>query len=123
MIPKGINLSDEDYLLGIFDMTGELMRFAITVIATAGQVPTASGSDKSNILVDMQNLRSSIEGLKVPAGSPLNHDWAMKLRTMRTSVEKVENGVYDVIVRGKERPKGWMPDLKANDPDRELEAY
>jgi hypothetical protein len=30
---------------------------------------------------------------------------------MNTCVEKVETAVYGMIVRGRERPKGWVPDL------------
>ena len=29
---------------------------------------------------------------------------------MRASVEKVEKALYGLVVRGAERPKGWMPD-------------
>ncbi len=29
---------------------------------------------------------------------------------MRASVEKVEKALYGLIVRGAERPKGWLPD-------------
>ncbi|ORY19788.1 Translin [Clohesyomyces aquaticus] len=34
-----VQLSIEDYILGIFDMTGELMKFAITAMATSGKLP------------------------------------------------------------------------------------
>ncbi|KKY17980.1 putative translin-associated factor [Phaeomoniella chlamydospora] len=122
LLPEGIYILEDDYLLGVFDMTGELMRFAITIIATAGQVPVAEGS-KSTILADMQRLRTMLEGLEIHSGLPLNRDWEMKMKTMRISVEKVENSVYEVIVRGKERPKGWVPDLKASVTDREVEAF
>ena len=122
-LPEGIYLSEDDYLLGIFDMTGELMRFAITIIASHGELPTADSSSQSNILMDMQGLRALLEGLEVPPDSSLNRDLHQKMKTMRQSVEKVENGVYEIMIRGKERPKGWIPDMKASDPDREVEAW
>ncbi|KAF2110148.1 Translin [Lophiotrema nucula] len=35
-----VSLSPEDYILGVFDMIGEVMRFSITAMATNGKVPT-----------------------------------------------------------------------------------
>ena len=40
----GVGLSVEDYVLGVFDYTGEVMRFAITAMATSGALP-APGAD------------------------------------------------------------------------------
>lgn len=34
-------LTPEDYILGICDMTGELMRFSVTSMATSGKLPAA----------------------------------------------------------------------------------
>ena len=123
LLPSGIHLSEDDYLLGIFDMTGELMRFAITIIAIEGQIPAAETPGQSTILADMQRLRSMLEGLEVSSDSPMKRELEQKMRTMKQSVEKVENGVYEIMIRGKERPKGWLPDMKASDADREVEAY
>lgn len=41
-----VSLTPEDYILGICDMTGELMRFSVTSMATSGQLP--SGRQESN---------------------------------------------------------------------------
>ena len=123
LLPPNIHLSEDDYLLGVFDMTGELMRFAITIIAIHGQVPAGETPGQSTILADMQRLRSMLEGLEVPANSPIAREIDQKMKTMKQSVEKVENGVYEIMIRGKERPKGWVPDMKASDADREAEAY
>ncbi|KAK5461313.1 hypothetical protein LTS15_003376 [Exophiala xenobiotica] len=131
-LPDGIVLTYEDYALGVFDMTGELMRFAITYLATNGQLPGVSGGNDSaespgggSILADLQVLRSELEKLDASGSYGLNKDFATKMKTTRASVEKVENGVYSMIVRGKERPKGWRPDL-GDDRDRErpeVESY
>ena len=131
-LPDGIVLTYEDYALGVFDMTGELMRFAITYLATNGQLPGVSGGKESaegpgggSILADLQVLRSELEKLDASGSYGLNKDFATKMKTTRASVEKVENGVYSMIVRGKERPKGWRPDL-GEDRDRErpeVESY
>ncbi|CAK1354931.1 unnamed protein product [Cercospora beticola] len=110
----GVALSIEDYLLGIFDMTGELMRFAITTMAMNGAMPTiaasnASGQTSRSMLNDMRALRSALETLNAHGG-PLGKDLDKKMEVMQTSVEKVERALYGLVVRGAERPKGWLPD-------------
>jgi len=127
-MPGGVMLTYEDYILGLFDTTGELMRFAITYMATNGKLPGAAndGASDQSILSDMQTMRSQLE-LVDPSGSyGLSRDFEQKLKTTRSSVEKVENGVYSMIVRGKERPKGWRPDVSLADGPREgdqIESY
>ena len=122
----GVDLSPEDYVLGIYDMTGELMRFAITAMATSGELPkisTTSAVDgdemdvdatsavqQRNVLTDMRELRSALEGLDAGVG-PFAKDADKKMDVMKQSVEKVEKALYGLIVRGAERPKGWMPDM------------
>jgi predicted translin family RNA/ssDNA-binding protein len=118
-LPSGLYLTYEDYLLGIFDMTGELMRFAITYMATNGKLPGADDANTS-ILADMQDLRSQLEAIDT-SGSRSLKDFDSKMRVTRQSVEKVENGVYSMLVRGKERPKGWKPDTDLAGP--EIETY
>lgn len=103
-LPEGVRLTQEDYLLGLFDMTGELMRWGITYMATNGKVP-----GEGRVLADMQAMRGYLEGMDVKGSRELK-DFDNKLRVTRQSVEKVENGVYSMLVRGKERPKGWRPD-------------
>lgn len=122
-------LSVEDYVLGIYDMTGELMRFAITAMATTGELPTVStketegaetqGSQRT-VLTDLRTLRSGLEGLEVGYGSHFARDVDKKADVMRSSVEKVERALYGLVVRGAERPKGWMPDLESGGGRREV---
>ena len=127
-LPDGIMLTYEDYVLGLFDMTGELMRFAITYMATNGKLPMKSdgGSSDSTILSDMQDLRATFECVDIAGHRGLAREYESKLRTTRQSVEKIENGVYQMIVRGKERPKGWRPDTSLSDARGEgepVESY
>lgn len=114
----GIELTRDDYVLGLFDMVGELMRFAITTMATQGSVPGAESTDKSisgterSIVVDLRLLRSAFEGLDTThcEGTGLGKDVEGKMKVMKTCVEKVEYSCYSKIVRGSERPSGWVPD-------------
>jgi len=41
----------------------------------------------------------------------LGKDVERKTEVMKSCVEKVETAAYQMIVRGQERPKGWIPDL------------
>ncbi|KAL1297883.1 hypothetical protein AAFC00_006404 [Neodothiora populina] len=134
-------LSVEDYLLGIFDMTGELMRFAITTMATDGKLPAVAAAQslpdpaaaeggamevdapesKRDVLTDLRALRAELEALDVGKGGSFARDVDKKMNVMQTSVEKVEKALYGLVIRGRERPKGWMPDLDSG-PRREVEV-
>jgi predicted translin family RNA/ssDNA-binding protein len=116
-LPANVNLTSDDYVLGIFDLVGELMRFAITTMATTGSLP---GSEKSpdlaegrDILMDLRSLRMSFQALDTTscADTFLGKDADKKMEVMKTCVEKVETAVCGMIIRGRERPKGWVPDV------------
>ena len=122
LLPAGIPLTQEDYLLGVFDMTGELMRFSITYMATNGKLPGGESLETS-VLADMQAMRGLLEGMNARGHKELK-DFDNKLRVTRQSVEKVENSVYSMLVRGSERPKGWRPDAgESRRETGEIESY
>ncbi|KAJ3473650.1 hypothetical protein NLG97_g10199 [Lecanicillium saksenae] len=75
-------------MYGVFDLFGELMRFATVTTAQTGQL---LGDHGRTLLSDMQSLG---------------------VEAMRQSVRKVEKLGYGLVVRGSERPKGWLPDMK-----------
>ncbi|KAJ5212915.1 Translin C-terminal [Penicillium cf. viridicatum] len=125
-IPPQILVSEEDYLMGLYDLTGEMMRFAVLSLssgnATAIQTTenTASESEKSTvassqggIVVDLRAMRAGFEALSVPPRHYMFRDMVKKLDVMQNSVEKVERAAYGIVVRGSERPSGWTPDLSA----------
>ena len=133
----GVGLGFEDYVLGIYDMTGELMRFAITAMATSGALPrpeaagsgsdamevdSASASSQRTILTDLRQLRSALESLNTSNTGPFGKEVDKKADVMRQSVEKVERALYGLTVRGAERPKGWMPDLSEGSRAVEVEG-
>jgi hypothetical protein len=47
-----VSLSLEDYVLGICDMTGELMRFSVTSMATHGNLPSGKQTPNKKIKLD-----------------------------------------------------------------------
>jgi predicted translin family RNA/ssDNA-binding protein len=115
-ISGNVDLTGDDYVLGIFDLVGELMRFAITTMATTGSLPGSmdAGSETDRtILADLRVLRTQFEALDTTScgGTGLGKDIDKKMEVMKTCVEKVENSVYSMIIRGRERPKGWVPDV------------
>ena len=118
-----ISLTEDDYLYGVFDLTGEMMRFATTTSALTGKLASSGVDDKSgegrDIVQDMHDLGSLFEMLPLRAGNRVA--WEKKLEVTRQSVQKVEKLGYDLKIRGSERPKGWVPDLGSNDQPEEAE--
>ncbi|KAJ5820509.1 hypothetical protein N7474_006100 [Penicillium riverlandense] len=128
-IPTGISLSEEDYLMGLFDMTGEVMRFAVLALSSgnASQVTELTGADgdsnraatktprlaqsHADLVIDLRAMRAQFESLSMPHRHNMLRDFVKKVEVMQTSVEKVERAAYGVLVRGSERPSGWTPDL------------
>lgn len=127
-----------DYIYGIFDLTGEMMRFATTVTALTGAIPTGpavaekasavEGGEDSTMTDGGDEAASSAAA--AAAAAPRNilgdlqevssmlqlvqlHDrnYKKKKDVMIEQVRKVERVGYGVTVRGNERPKGWMPDM------------
>lgn len=195
-LPAHVLLTEEDYLMGLFDLTGEMMRFAITTLSAGALATTAAGTatgdarppssampttpaqdaaatqhssqeqpdteaglprkrrrvalqldrtdeptadtnptisaatgtvsssrlppSHSAIVVDLRAMRSFSEALSVPDRHFILRDLSKKLDVMQTSVEKVERAAYGILVRGSERPSGWMPDLTGT---AELESF
>ena len=119
-----VSLTRDDYLYGVFDLTGEMMRFATTSTALTGAMASGHAGDGEDeprtIVQDMHELGSFFEML--PVGSGSRFQWDKKLEVTRQSVQKVERLGYDRTIRGSERPKGWIPDLSSADgPGEELE--
>lgn len=130
-LPENILVTDSDYVLGLFDLTGEMMRFGITSMTSKGLAPggkdtsvaktTDGPSDEKpeqtpqnqgdTIVDDLRALRAMFEGLNLPRRHNMGRDLQQKMDTMQASVEKVERAAYGLQVRGNERPTGWMPDL------------
>ncbi|KAJ4029205.1 hypothetical protein NW761_005741 [Fusarium oxysporum] len=109
-MPSDIALTPNDYMFGIFDLFGEMMRFATVTTAQNGEL---AGDGGRNIMSDIQELGCEFEILPdVPT-----KDWRGKMAVMRQSVKKVERLGYGLVVRGSERPKGWVPDMKDDAPE------
>ena len=119
-----IEVTDEDYLLGIADLTGELMRLAIN---TLGQsmvaVPQPPGSETwsfptpeervQQILSFLREIKSGFDGLSLTKSSPI----MKKMAVLRQSLNKIEVALYNVRVRGAEYPPEMMRQLLMSTQD------
>ncbi|KAK3951602.1 TRAX protein [Pseudoneurospora amorphoporcata] len=115
--PPIMSTTEDDYLYGVFDLSGEMMRFATTSTALTGKM--AGAEDERTIVEDMHELGSFFEMLPTKAGD--RKQWEKKLDVMRQSVRKVERLGYDRKIRGSERPQGWVPDLTVDQPGEDEE--
>jgi len=109
-------LSYEDYILGVADLTGELMRRAISNVSTRhGQ------SLAIEICSTLRQLQSSYQRIYVSSSTSrgFTEDLIAKIEVMKASVAKVENACYNVKVRGSEKPDGWGIDSRDNGSKRD----
>jgi predicted translin family RNA/ssDNA-binding protein len=103
---REVLLLHEDYVLGMLDFTGEVMKWCITDIAKSGHVkaeteqePKITYSSGLQILRDITAAISTISLRKSHFSSELSR----KMEVMHSSMNKVENAVYSLAVRGAER--------------------
>eukprot|EP00761_Pharyngomonas_kirbyi_P008102 gb/GECH01008113.1/.p1 GENE.gb/GECH01008113.1/~~gb/GECH01008113.1/.p1 ORF type:complete len:262 (+),score=70.95 gb/GECH01008113.1/:1-786(+) len=90
--PLYLHLSEVDYILGIGDLTGELMRLATNAVVR-GDLNTPA-----EILSFMEDLYGRFQSL--PSG--IHRDIAKKTSIMKQSLEKVEKLCYRLQIRGEE---------------------
>lgn len=101
---NSVLLTHYDYMLGVADLTGELMRMAINHI----------GSHEFNEAENIcQILRSIYQEYSIFAYE--NRDMSKKVGVMKASLNKVENACYNVKVRGSEVPDNMLADIILGD--------
>ncbi|KAH8100500.1 Translin family-domain-containing protein [Cristinia sonorae] len=85
-------LTTEDYLLGLSDLTGELMRYAISSISQRG------GRMKANeVCTFVRNCKSDFEVF-----TPHFRELRKKQSVTSSSLEKIEDAAYAIAVRASE---------------------
>ncbi|XP_037128271.1 translin-associated protein X isoform X2 [Syngnathus acus] len=90
-----------DYLLGVADLTGELMRLCISSVGN-GDIDTPFQLS--------QFLRQIHDGFSY-IGNTGPYEVSKKLHTLRQSLGKVEDACYTLRVRGSEIPKHMLADV------------
>ena len=95
-----VPLSELNYVLGIADLTGELMRMSITAVGAGQQeVPF-------ELLPFIRAIYCGFHSLMPISGEILH-----KLRTLRSSMAKIEGACYALRIRGSEIPQHMMGDV------------
>lgn len=94
-------VTSSDYLLGVADLTGELMRMCISSVGN-GDIDTPFQLS--------QFLRQIHDGFSY-IGNTGPYEVSKKLHTLRQSLGKVEDACYTLRVRGSEIPKHMLADV------------
>ena len=105
---KDLSLNPFDYILGVADLTGELMRLCINC--------AAAGDRKTPF--DVCNFLRKVHGAFMSFGN-VSRDVASKLRVLKSSLNKVENACYTLKVRGSEMPQHALAEVLNRETDLE----
>lgn len=101
-----------EYVLGVADVTGELMRMAIVCVGKGAL------DQPFRIVSFLRSLHDALVSCPHPTRD-LNH----KLRVLKQSLYKVENACYNLQVRASEIPKDMLVEmLAASKDDLDLDA-
>ncbi|SCZ92711.1 BZ3500_MvSof-1268-A1-R1_Chr5-2g08129 [Microbotryum saponariae] len=121
--PPLVRVTGEDYLGGIADLTGELMRLAIASIGKSLAAATAAaGGDKGEDIDDLGRLVRAMKGDLDPL-APYARWLGKKLVVLDQSLSKIELASYNLKVRGAEFPDAQPRWTESDDRDSALEAY
>lgn len=105
------HVSPMDYILGVADLTGELMRKCINNLGS-GNIEGCYQTCTFVREIYSAFLSVSCTGYK---------DLSRKLITLRQSLSKMENACYTIHVRGSEIPKHMLADVISGSQDDFLE--
>ncbi len=102
-----VHVPPSDYMLGVADLTGEMMRLAITSVGKG---------DLELPFQLCQFLRQVLDAFV--SFSNTCRELSRKLWTLKQSVQKVENACYTLQVRGSEIPKHMLADIFNTKPSK-----
>ena len=102
-----------EYILGISDLTGELMRQCINNLATGD---SASCYETCNFV---RNMYKGFLGCVSISNKEINR----KLCTLKQSLHKMENVCYTIKIRGSEIPKHILVDVATEEYIESDEGY
>lgn len=95
-----VPLSELNFVLGVADLTGELMRMCITAVG-GGQQEVAF-----QLLPFIRAIHCGFHSI-MPVSGEIGH----KLRTLRSSLTKIEYACYTLKIRGSEIPRDMLGDV------------
>lgn len=108
-----VTVSPYEYILGIGDLTGELMRKCINNLAT-GHIESCFQT--------CNFVRKAFIGF-VSCRTLFNKQINRKFYTLEQSLSKIENVCYTIKVRGSEIPKHLIIDMVTEDSEHDDEGY
>jgi len=97
-----VTVPQSEYILGLADLTGELMRNAINSLGSGNM-------DVCFVLLDI--LQNMSDGFSRLPRHEAPRDIGQKVYTLKQSCKKVENACYAISVRGSEIPKTHLADI------------
>lgn len=95
-----------DYVMALFDTMGELMRYAIVHMESAASIVAVMKWFERKVLKEFSESGYSLDDLMmgISEGTFTEESRTVdnKLKTLRSSIEKVENSICDGVIRGVE---------------------
>ncbi|XP_061173497.1 translin-associated protein X-like [Saccostrea echinata] len=104
-----VHVPPSEYILGLADLTGELMRFAINSVGS-GDLDTPN-----NVSAYLRNMLGGFESV-----GQVSREMNRKVSTLRQSLRKVEAACYTLQIRGSEIPKEMLKDVFRSAPVGEM---
>lgn len=107
-----VTIPPTEYMLGIADLTGELMRLAINCVGNG------DFEKPFELCCFMRSVFDCFTAI-----SSLPRELHQKIRVLKQSLLKVEKACYTLQVRGSEMPKHMLRDVFNDSSVNELESF
>lgn len=106
-----LHIPPSEYMLGMADFTGELMRLCIF---------SMGNGDRDTPFQLVSFMRDIYDGFQRLGTTP-SREVGRKMHTMKQSLKKVENACYTLHVRGSEMPQHMLLDAISSTVDNSLD--
>lgn len=103
-----MHVPPSEYMLGLADLTGELMRFAINSVGSGNL------DCPNDVSAYLRRMLGGFESL-----GQVSREMNRKVYTLRQSLQKVEAACYTLQIRGSEIPKHMLKDVFRSVPGAE----
>lgn len=103
-----VHVPPSEYMLGLADLTGELMRFAINSVGSGNL------DCPNDVSAYLRRMLGGFESL-----GQVSREMNRKVYTLRQSLQKVEAACYTLQIRGSEIPKHMLKDVFRSVPGAE----
>ncbi|XP_070568068.1 translin-associated protein X-like [Ptychodera flava] len=108
-----VHVPPTEFILGIADLTGELMRYCINCIGNGNT------SSPFGLVTFMRDLYQGYQSF----GNLATREITRKVSVLRQSLQKVEKACYTLQVRGSEMPEHMLIDVISSEGNREPDFH